>query len=76
MLLRNLPNINGRRVNQQLSRPVSTKEPKRPPESVSDEEILELRQKGYGYERISKELNCTVYRVRQCLAGEDPMDES
>ena len=44
--------------------------------SVSDEEILELRRKGYGYERISKTLGCTVYRVRQCLAGKDPIDES
>ena len=73
----NLPNINVRKDNHQLlSRPVSNKESKRPPESVSDEEILELRKKGYGYERISKELNCTVYRVRQCLAGQDPIDES
>ena len=72
----NLPTTNGRRGNQQLSGPASDKKPKRPSDSVSDEEILELRRKGYGYERIAKGLNCSVYRVRQCLAGNDPMHES
>jgi len=73
----NLPNINGRKGNQQLlSRPASDKEPKRSPDSVSDKEILELWQKGYGYEKIAKILNCTVYRVRKCLTGQDSPDDS
>ena len=73
----NLPNINGRKGNQQLlSRPASDKEPKRSPDSVSDKEILELWQKGYGYEKIAKILNCTVYRVRKCLTGQDSSDDS
>lgn len=44
--------------------------------SVLDEEIRELKRKGYGYERIAKTLGCTVYRVRQCLAGQEPIEES
>ena len=36
---------------------------------------VELKRKGFGYERIAKALNCTVYRVRQCLADQDPIDE-
>jgi DNA replication protein DnaC len=38
---------------------------------VSDQEIIALREKGYGYEKIAKILGCTIYRVRQCLAGRD-----
>lgn len=59
---------------------VGSSEPRNKPRlssaSVSDEEIRELKQKGDGYERIAKTLGCTVYRVRQCLAGQDPLDES
>lgn len=72
----NLPYVNGRKDNQQLFRPVSNKKPKLPSANVSDEEIFKLKRKGYGYERIARALNCTVYRVRQCLAGQDPIDES
>lgn len=72
----NLPYVNGRKDNRQLSHLVSNKKPKLPSVNVSDEEILELRRKDYGYERIAKTLGCTIYRVRQCLAGQDPMDES
>jgi len=43
---------------------------------VSDDEILALRRRGFGIERISKALGCSTYRVRQCLAGHDPIDES
>lgn len=44
--------------------------------AVSDEEILALRRQGFGIEKISKELGCTTYRVRQSLAGQDPINES
>jgi len=72
----NLPTINGRKSNQQLSSPVFENKPKRPPDSVSDEEILELWQKDYGYEKIAGILNCTVYRVRKCLTGRGSPDDS
>ena len=32
-----------------------------------DSEILKLRQDGHGIEKISKLLNCSLYRVRKCL---------
>lgn len=35
--------------------------------SSLDKDILELRQQGYGIERIAKTLGCTVWRVRKCL---------
>jgi hypothetical protein len=43
---------------------------------VSDQEIIALSEKGCGYEKIAKTLGCTIYRVRQCLAGRDPSDAS
>ena len=35
--------------------------------SSLDKDILELRQQGYGIERIAKTLGCKVWRVRKCL---------
>jgi hypothetical protein len=32
-----------------------------------DRDILELRQQGYGIEKIAKTLGCTIWRVRKCL---------
>lgn len=68
--------ISGQNSNRRTYRSTLGNKPRLPSASVSDEEILELRRKGFGYERIAKALDCTVYRVRQCLAGQDPMDES
>jgi len=65
-----------RKCNQQPINSEFNKKPKLPPANISDEQILELRREGYGYERISKELHCSVYRVRMCLAGNDPLDDS
>ena len=71
-----LSDISGQNGSQRIYRSTPGDRPRLSSASVSDEEILELRRKGYGYERIAKTLDCTVYRVRQCLAGQDPMDES
>ncbi len=68
--------ISGQNGSHRIYRSTPGNKPRLSSASVSDEEILELRRKGYGYERIAKTLGCTVYRVRQCLAGQDPMDES
>ncbi|MFC1860049.1 hypothetical protein ACFLYC_00535 [Chloroflexota bacterium] len=35
--------------------------------SSLDKEIIELRRKGYGIERIAKTLKCKVWQVRKCL---------
>jgi len=35
--------------------------------SSLDKDILELRQQGYGIERIAKTLGCKVWKVRRCL---------
>ena len=68
--------ISGQNGSQRIYRSMHGNKPRLSNASVSDEEISELQRKGYGYERIAKTLGCTVYRVRQCLAGQDPMDES
>ena len=36
-------------------------------ESSLDKDILELRQRGYGIERIAKAMDIKVWRVRKCL---------
>ena len=60
--------------NYSLTGRTTDKLDKLPPDDVSDEQILELRKsKGWGYEKIAKKLNCSVYRVRKCLAGNDPL---
>lgn len=68
--------ISGQDGSQRTYRSAPGNKPRLSSASVSDEEILELRRKGYGYERIAKTLGCTIYRVRQCLAGQGPVDES
>jgi hypothetical protein len=32
-----------------------------------DKQILELRWRGFGVDRIAKELGCSQWRVRKCL---------
>ena len=36
-------------------------------DSTLDRDILELRQQGYGIEKIAKTVGCTIWRVRKCL---------
>jgi len=38
---------------------------------VTDSEIIKLWEQDYGYESISKKLDCSNYRVRKCLAGRE-----
>jgi hypothetical protein len=38
---------------------------------VTDSEIIKLWEQDYGYESISRKLNCSNYRVRKCLAGRE-----
>ena len=68
--------ISGQNGSQRTYRSTPGNKPRLSSISVSDEEIRELQRKGDGYERIAKTLGCTVYRVRQCLAGQDSIDES
>jgi hypothetical protein len=68
--------ISGQNGSQRIYRSMPGNKPRLSSANVSDEEIRELHRKGYGYERIAKTLGCTVYRVRQCLADQDPLDES
>ena len=68
--------ISGQNANQRIYHSTPGNKPRLSSTNVSDEEILELSRKGYGYEKIAKTLGCTVYRVRKCLAGQDPLDES
>ncbi|MFC1962777.1 ATP-binding protein [Chloroflexota bacterium] len=67
--------ISGQNGSQRIYHSMPGNKPRLSSANVSDEEILELRRKEHGYERIAKTLGCTVYRVRQCLAGQDPMNE-
>lgn len=36
-------------------------------EASLDKEILELRQQGYGIDKIGRTLGCSTWRVRKCL---------
>ncbi|MFC2038749.1 hypothetical protein ACFLUG_03150 [Chloroflexota bacterium] len=69
-------NTVGRKGNLQPINLKPGKIPKLSYADVSDEQILELRRGGDGYDTISKKLNCSNYRVRMCLAGNDPLANS
>ncbi|MBA7630804.1 hypothetical protein ES703_38329 [subsurface metagenome] len=61
--------ISGQNSSQRIYRSTPGNKPRLSSARVSDEEILKLRRKDYGYERIAKTLGCTVYRARRCLAA-------